>query len=185
MPEAVSKRIQVATALLKDGQTDKALEFAAPVLTAVNMHTIEFLSALRAKNADAADRVFASLLSRAETDPSSDANTVSGLSSYVFTPGMYVTFEPQGGTRWTQPDEPVPPQVNFPPALRARFFQVAASILLRPLPPSDIGARTTKLNVVKRLLPLFEQHAPDTATALRAQLVEMSNRQDDATSWAR
>jgi hypothetical protein len=176
VPEAVSKRIQVASALLKEGQTDKALEFAAPVLTAVNMHTINFLSELREKNADAADRVFATLLGRAEADQASDANTVSGLSSYVFTPGMYVTFEGEGGTRWSQADEgpPVAP-ANFPPALRERFFQVAGSILLRPLPPSDTGARTTKLNVVRRLLPLFEQHAPDMATVLRTQLVEMSN----------
>jgi hypothetical protein len=175
VPEAVSKRIQVASALLKDGQTDKALEFAAPVLTAVNMHTIGFLSELRVKNVDAADRVFATFLGRAEADPASDANTVSGLSSYVFTPGMYVTFDGDGGTRWTQPDGPSVPPVNFPPALRDRFFQTAASILLRPVPASDTGARTTKSNVVKRLLPLFEQHAPDTATAFRTQLVEMSN----------
>lgn len=173
--EAVSKRIQIASALLNDGQTDKALEFAAPVLTSVNMHTIGFLSELRRKNAEAADRVFGTLVSRAEGDAASDPNTVSGLSSYVFTPGLYVTFTPEGGTRWTQPDEPPVPPVNFPPALRDRFFQVAANILLRPLPPTDIGARTTKSNVVKRLLPLFEQHAPDTATALRTQLVEMSN----------
>jgi hypothetical protein len=175
VPEDVSKRIQVASALLKDGQTDKAMEFAAPVLTSVNSHTIGFLSELRVKNAGAADRVYAMLLNRAETDPSADANTVSGLSSYVFTPGMYVTFGGEGGTRWTQPDEPISPPVNFPPALRTRFFQVASSILLRPLPPSDIGGRTTKLNVVRRLLPLFEQNAPDTAAALRSQLVELSN----------
>jgi hypothetical protein len=176
VPEAVAKRIQVASTLLKEGQTDKALEFAAPVLTSVNMHTINFLSELRTKSAEVADRVFATLLGRAEADPASDANTVSGLSSYMFTPGMYVTFDGEGGTRWSQADDqaPVPP-TNFQPALRDRFFQVAGSILLRPLPPSDTGARTTKLNVVKRLLPLFEQHAPDTATALRTQVVEMSN----------
>lgn len=175
VPEAVSKRIQVATALLKDGQTDKALEFAAPVLTSVNTHTIGFLTELRAKNAEAADRIFATLLGRAEGDPASDANTASGLSSYVFTPGLYITFTGEGGTRWTQPDEPPVPPANFPPTLRDRFFQVAGSILLRPLPASDTGARTLKLNGVRRLLPLFEQHAPDTATALRTQLVEMSN----------
>ena len=181
--EAVSKRLQVASALLKDGQIDKALEFAAPVLTDVNSHTILFLSELRVKNAEAADRVFARLLSRAEADPASDANTVSGLSSYVFTPGLYVTFKPEGGTTWSQPEEsPVPP-ANFPPALRERFFQVAAGILLRPVPPSDTGARTTRSNVIKRLLPLFEQHAPDMATALRTQLQEMaSNLQRDAMS---
>lgn len=175
--EAVAKRIQVASSLLKAGQTDKALEFAAPVLTGVNVHVINFLSELRAKNADAADRVFASLLSRAEADPASDANTVSGLSSYVFTPGMYVTFDGEGGKRWTQENDQsvVPPPMNFPPALRDKFFQAGGSILLRPFPASDIGARTIKLNVVKRLLSLFEQYAPDTATALRTQLVEMSN----------
>jgi len=175
VPEAVSKRIQVASALLKDGQTDKAIEFAAPVLTSVNTPTIGFLSELRVKNAEAADRIFATLLSRAEADPASDANTASGLSSYVFTPGLYVTFTGEGGTRWVQPDDPPVPPVNFPPALRDRFFQVAATILFRPLPASDTGARTTKLNVVRRLLPFFEQYAPETATALRTQLVELSN----------
>jgi len=54
VPEAVAKRIQVASALLNEGQTEKALEYALPVLTAVNMHTINFLSELRAKNAGAA-----------------------------------------------------------------------------------------------------------------------------------
>ena len=173
--EAVSKRLQVASALLKDGQIDRALEFAAPVLTETSVHTIGFLVELRKKNAAAADRVFSTLLSRAEADPASDPNTVSGLSSYVFTPGFYVTFKPQGGSTWTQPDEtPVPP-ADLPPALRDRFFQVGAAILLRPVPPSDIEARTLKANVIKRLLPLFERHVPDVATALRTQLQQISS----------
>ena len=41
--EAVSKRLQVASALLKDGQVDRAIEFAAPVLTQTSVHTIGFL----------------------------------------------------------------------------------------------------------------------------------------------
>ena len=173
--EAVSKRLQVASALLQEGQTARALEFATPVLNDVSVHTIGFLSELRKKNAAAADRVFLTLLNRAEADPASDANTVSGLSSYVFTPGLFVTFNPEGGTRWTQPDEPPVPPADFAPPLRGRFFQVAAVILLRPLSPSDTAARTIKANVLKRLLPLFEQHAPDIAAALRTQLQELSN----------
>ena len=175
VPEAVSKRLQVASALLKDGQIDRAIEFAAPVLTQTSVHTIGFLVELRKRNAAAADRVFLTLLSRAEADPTSDPNTVSGLSSYVFTPGFYVTFRGEGGSTWTQPEEtPVPP-ADLPPALRDRFFQVAASILLRPVPPSDIGARTLKSNVIKRLLPLFERHVPDIATALRTQLQQLGS----------
>lgn len=173
--EAVSKRLQVASALLNEGQTERALEFARPVLTQVSVHTIGFISELRKKNPAAADSVFFTLLKHAEADPASDANTVSGLSSYVFTPGLYVTFTPQGGSRWTQPDEPPVPPVNFAPPLRGKFFQVAASILLRPLLPSDVEARTIRSNVIKRLLPLFELHASDMATALRTQMQELSN----------
>jgi len=175
VPEAVSKRLQVASSLLKNGQTDKAIEFAAPVLNEVNSHTINFLSELRYKNPEAADRMYARLLGRAEADAQSDANTVSGLSSYVFTPGFYVTFEPGGGARWSQGDEAPKPPENFPPALRDKFFQVGAGILLRPLPQSDSEARNIKWSAIKRMLPLFDRYAPDTAAALRAQLIEMSS----------
>lgn len=177
--DAVSKRLHVASALLADGQTEHALEFAAPALNQVNVHSIGFLSALRAKNANAADRRFAMLLASAELDPAADANTVSGLSSYIFTPGLYVTFQPEGSMRWTEPDEPLLPSTNFPVSLREKFLQVAANILLRPLPPLDptsaSSPRNTKAGVIKRLLPLFEQYAPDTAAALRAQLVELAS----------
>ena len=175
--EAVSKRLQVASTLLKDGQTDRALEFAAPVLNRVNAHTISFLSELRTKNAAAADRAFAALLNAAEYDPAADANVVSGLSSYIFTPGLYVSFKPEGGVRWQQPDEPPVPPPDFPATLRDRFFQVAANIFMRPLPasdPSDLTARDLKSNVIKRLLPLFDRYVPETAASLRALMTELS-----------
>ncbi len=178
VPEAISKRLQVARALLRDGQTQKALEFAAPALTQVNVHTIGFLSELRTKNAQAADQSFARLLTQAEFDPAADANTVSGLSSYLFTPGLYVSFTPEGGTRWTQPDAPTVPPSDVPAALVDRFFHVASRILLRPSPPEgedfSSSGRNGKLNAIKRLLPLFERHAPESAAALRAHLLELS-----------
>ncbi len=176
--EAVSRRLQVAGQLLKDGQTDRALEFASPALDQVNVHTIGFLTELRAKNEAAADQRFAVLLARAEVDPLADANTVSGLSSYLFTPGFYATFQPEGGSRWTQPDDPIVAPSNIPAALRDKFFQVAERILLRPLPPGneDVSSsgRAGKYNVIKRLMPLFEQYAPDVAAALRPQLTELA-----------
>ncbi len=95
--DAVTKRLLVAWKLLDDGQVQRAMEFAAPVLDQVTRYSIGFLSALRAKNSEAADQRFALLLARAQFDPSADANTVSGLSSYAFTPGFYVTFNADGG----------------------------------------------------------------------------------------
>ena len=178
VPEDISKRLQVARALLRDGQTQRALEFAGPALTQVNVHTIGFLSELRTRNAEAADQSFARLLTQAEFDPMADANTVSGLSSYLFTPGLYVSFTPEGGTRWTQPDAPTVPPADVPAALLDRFFQVAARILLRPSPPEgedfSSSGRNGKLNAIRRLLPLFERHAPESAAALRAHLTELS-----------
>ncbi len=176
--EAAAKRFLLARKLLEDDQIERALEFAAPVLDRVNANSIGFLSALRAKRPEAADQRFALLLACAEFDPSSDANTVSGLSSYVFTPGLYVTFSADGGVRWNQPEETAPPPPDLPGSLRSRFFEAATNILLRPLPPPDqdftSSGRTGKYMVVKRLLPLFDQYAPDTASALRAMLTALA-----------
>ncbi len=175
--EAASKRLQLAGKLLEDGQIELALDFATPALDQVNADSIGFLSALRGKNPEAADQRFAFLMARAEFDPSSDANTVSGLSSYAFTPGFYVTFSPDGGASWTQGDSVSTSPPNLPQALRNRFFQVGGVILLRPLPPPDqdstSSGRAGKYMVIKRLLPLFDQYAPDTASALRAQLAAL------------
>ncbi|MDQ1640534.1 MAG: hypothetical protein QOF62_3873 [Pyrinomonadaceae bacterium] len=177
--EASAKRLQMAGRLLDAGQIERSLEFAAPVLGQVNVNSISFLSTLRAKEPGAAataDRWFAALLARAEFDPSSDANTVSGLSSYAFTPGVYVTFMADGHARWSQPEESAGPlnPPNLAPSLRNRFFQVAASILLRPLPPPDqdfsTSGYTGRYMIIKRLLPLFDQFAPDAALALRSQM---------------
>lgn len=174
--EDMSKRLNLATRLLDDGDIGRALEFAAPALNQVNVNSISFLSKLREKRTEAADQRFALLLAQAELDPSSDANTVSGLSSYAFTPGFYVTFNKDGSARWTQPEQSTAPLKlpKLPASILNKFFQVAATILLRPLPPPNqdftTSGRIGKSMVVKRLLPLFEQYSPDTAVALRTQL---------------
>ena len=178
--EEMSKRLNLATRLLDEGDIERALEFAAPALNKVNANSIGFLSKLREKKSEAADQRFALLLAQAEVDPSSDANTVSGLSSYAFTPGFYVTFNRDGNARWIQPEQSTaalrPPKL--PALILNKFFQVAATILLRPLPPPNqdftTSGRIGKSQVVKRLLPLFEQHSPDTAVALRTQLQALS-----------
>ena len=175
--EADTKRLEVARQLLKEGQVQQALEIASPALTYVNSKSINFLSELRVKNAEAADQNFLQLLARTALDPSADANTVSGLASYAFTPNLYITYSGDFGATWTQPEEPTAPP-DLPINVRHRFFQVAATILLRRLPPADQDSssvgRGGTINVIKRLLPYFEQYAPDTATALRSHLTQLS-----------
>ena len=86
-PEAVSKRLQLAAKLLDQGEVELGLKFAMPALERVSANTIKFLSTLRGKKPEVADKMFALLLARAEFDPASDANTVSGLSFICFYSG--------------------------------------------------------------------------------------------------
>jgi len=176
-PVAAAKRLQLARRLLEDGDISRALEFAAPALDQVNRETIGFLCALREKNASQANQVFAALLARTERDPAADANTVSGLSSYAFTPFMYVTFSRDGGSGVNQ-ERPPQPRPEMPADLRAAFFRVAAQILLRPSPPPDqdltTSGRTGKYMIIRRLMPLFDEFAPERAAELKTQMAALA-----------
>ena len=174
-----SKRLELSLRLLEEGEVERAFEFAAPALFQVNQKSISFLSKLRLKKPDLADRQFMLLLARAEADPTADANIVSGLSSYAFTPGLYLTFFADGGVNWIPVFETITVP-DLPIDVRNKFFQVAAGILLRPSPPPDQDRTSAGLigryMVIKRLLPLFDRYAPDSAVALRTELTALAER---------
>jgi hypothetical protein len=173
--ESLGQRLSVARELLEAGYTERALQFADPVLTTVTMETINFLVDLRKKDdlSGEADRRYAALLASSTTNPQADANTVSLLSSYIFTPYYYAVFTPNGMSTSSMSGTIKPIEVS--PELRGAFFQTAAAILLRPLPapgqdPEPPGI-DGKYLVIKRLLPFFEQYAPaETVESLRGQL---------------
>src|SRR5205085_8763441 len=170
-------RMELAQQLLGGGYTDSAQELAAPLLNRVTEQTIRFLSVLRQRDPDTADSQFASLLSRAASDPSADAITVSLLSSYIFSPLFFVSVTRDGFTNSSQYGRMLPPP-ELSPALRAAFFRTAAQILLRPLPPPEqdhtAAGRPGMYFTIMRLLPLFERFAPDYVPALQTQLAAVS-----------
>lgn len=172
--EALSQRLGAASELLKTGDTQRAIDFARPALILVTVATIDFLSDLREKNPSAADSLYAALLVNSASNPDADANTVSILSSYIFTPHMYITFSGSGVSS-SQKSSTVTPE-PITPELRSTFFQSAAAILVRPLPPAGQPDQSStgldgKFLVIKRLLPLFEQFSPpETVEALRGHL---------------
>ena len=173
-----SQRLQLARRLVEDGEVERAFEFARPSLDSVNVDSIFFLSALREKNAQLADNAYTGLLERAAHDPNSDANTVSGLSSYLFTPFLYITFERDGGANQNQQRGPTPPP-DVPDTLRSNFLKVAFQILMQPLPAPDqdrtTSGSTGKYLLIKRLLPVFEQYAADLAAGLRTQMTALAS----------
>jgi len=174
LPEALTQRIGVAQELLQAGETDRALQFAGPALAVVSTQSIDFLVDLRAKNATAADAAYAALLASSANNPQADANSVSLLSSYIFTPHHYILFS-GNSTSTSQRSSTITPAA-VTPELRTAFFQAAAAILLRPLPaPGQQDQSTSGLEgkylIIKRLLPFFEQSAPaGMAESLRGHL---------------
>ena len=173
-----ARRLQLARQLVQEGDVDRGWAYAVPALDRVNIDTITFLSTLREKNASLADKAFEGLLARAARDPLSDANTVSGLSSYAFTPFLYIEFEGNGPNQ-SQSRRNTQPPADLSPRLRGDFLKVAFEILMRPLPAPDqdrtAGMHRANYMVIKRLLPIFEQYAPDLAPGLRTQMTALAS----------
>jgi len=171
-PEALSQRLSLARQLL-DTDVERALQFADPALGIITRDGIDFLCYLRDKDAVAADQRYVALLANAAGNMQSDANIVSLLSAYLFTPHTFVTFNGGGASTQSTARTGTPPAVA--PELRTAFFRAASEILLRPLAPpgqDQTSARVEgKYLMIKRLLPLFEEYAPrEMGDALRAQM---------------
>jgi hypothetical protein len=172
-PAAVKQRLRLASQLL-DTDLERALQFADTVLGTVTMEGLDFLSSLREKNAAAADQRYARMLANAEMDLKSDANTISMLSSYLFTPHLFVTFDSEGGQSSSSINQRTPPP-DVTPDLRNAYLRVAAQLLLRPSPSREQDRSSSGLQgkylVIRRLMPLFEQYlTKETADQLRNEM---------------
>jgi hypothetical protein len=183
LPAAQEQRLSLAENLLGTGDVKSALQFADPVLGRVTISTLEFLTQLREKDAPAADRRYAAMLANTAGNPLADANTVSLLSSYIFTPRLYVIFNRAGGHEASSMRTSYP-QAAVDPPLRLAFFQVARAVLLRPPPPPEQDHSTAgvagKYMVLRRLLPLFEQYAPrEIAAAVRGHFEALNSQVSD------
>jgi hypothetical protein len=185
-PPAMQQRLNLAQQLLDEGNVERALQFADPALYPVNTFGMNVLNTLREKNREAADQRFMTLVQRAAADPLSDANSVSLLASYPFTPFLYVTVRPDGRSHTRQWRGDIAPPADIDPRLRAAFLSTAFTVLLRPLPSAEedltSSGRMGAYVVATRMLPLFERHAPDRAPALRARQAQLGQENPDRVS---
>jgi hypothetical protein len=169
---AEGQRLSLALRLLEEGDTARAMQFATPALGHVTRASVKFLTALREKDAPNADNLFSLMLARASADAGSDANTVSLLSAYVFTPFTFFTAYKTAGTGMNSSGRDLPAP-DLAPALRASFMRSAAQILLKPTTPQEYddtsAGRSGSYLIIRRLLPLFDRYAPEAAAALNAR----------------
>jgi len=122
----------------------------------------------------------------AAQNPATDANTVSGLSSYLFTPFLYMTFSTEGGVNSNQSkDYQAAPEVA--PRLRTSFLRFAAQILMRPVPPPDqdtsTSGRVGTVLVITRMLPLFEQYLPESFAELNSTVAALASDAPQREQW--
>lgn len=176
-PPEIAQRLTLARQFLNEGNIGLALELADKALDRVTTRGVFFLCALREKDQAAADQRFATMLARTVADPSSDAVGISVLSSYVFTPFLYIIVRGNGQNHSSAERERIVAP-NIPPDLRAAFLRGAAQVLLRPLQPADqdrtVAGRRGLYFTIARLLPLMEQYTPELAPELRVQLAGLS-----------
>ena len=183
LSDALQQRLEVASELMQVGELERAIQLADPALTLVTVETMNFLCYLREKNPAIADARYAAMLSSSANNPQADANTVSLLASYIFTPHLFMLFTTNGTSSSQSASKIVPADVA--PELRNAFFQSAAAILLRPLPVPGQTDQTSagldgKYVVMKRLLPLFEQSAPPAMVeSLRGHLNALQTMASD------
>jgi hypothetical protein len=173
---AIARRLELAVQLLEAGKVDQAKAYAEPSLNPVTSQGIIFLCALRQTEAEGADKLYARLLTSVENDPTADATTVSLLSTYALTPNFLVTATKRA--RVSRQLSYSGRTYELSPELRARFFSIAAKILLRPLAPPDqdrtSAGKAGTYFTIARLLPLFEQQAANYVPALNAQLAMLA-----------
>ena len=162
----IKQRLRLANQLLET-DVDRALQFADPVLGTSTMEGLDFLSLLREKDPVAGDQRYAKMLAIADSDLKSDANTISLLSSYLFTPHLFVTFSPDGGQSSSSTHQRTPPP-EVAPELRNAYLRLAAQVLLRPSPSREQDRSSSGLQgkylVIRRLMPLFLQYASKEIT---------------------
>lgn len=166
----IRERLRLASEFLEAGNVTGAIRVSEPAFARVTRSAVSFLIDLRAQNDSAADQRFIQLLNRASLDPASDANTVSLLTRYAFTPWIDLVVSPEGIP--SSNSYPSQPAYDLPAFLKAEVLRVFASILLKPFAALDQSSagRAGTYFIAARLLPLFQQYAPELAPAISAQL---------------
>ena len=180
------RRLSLASRLLEDGETRRAVEIAAPAINeGATTEIIAFIIRLRARSMSDADALYLSLLERAAADPHTDANAVLLLSSPIISPSLLVMIDENGVLQFRV----LPPtgrnaamQQAIPQTTQIAFYNLAASVLLRPL-PNYIGPtlqeETARFYALGRLLPFYENASAPYAAyapALRARHSELFNQ---------
>lgn len=171
---------------LAAGKSEMAIDAVRKVMAdGYNDDLVSFLSYLRQRLPEAADRMYLELVHRNWFSPFVPPAEVVVLSSYLFTPGIVYLLSTRNGGVLSIIDLPLgfgPAPQDVDPEVRRAFYEMAAKAFLAPEPMDekvlalpDIAAyRTVTVLAINKLLPHFELEAPEYVPALRARVDSLS-----------
>jgi hypothetical protein len=170
------RRIALAFDLLGRNQPERAAQIAAPIINeGVSGDLMSLILRMREQSAGAADALYIQLLKRTMSDAMADANSVLLLSSPVVSPQLLVIVD-EGGSLQFRPIALPAKQPQASPvsgATRNLFYNVAATVLARPVAPrvdaNPLREAVTLYFTIGRLLAHFERDAPQYAPEMRAR----------------
>jgi hypothetical protein len=178
------QRLAVADQLLAEGDFKSAAAMTTPVVTeGPTQMLIAFIINLRTHDAQDADALYLRLIEETRTDTSADANDIILLSSPIVSPSLHIYVRGDGSANFAfigrigDGEKLAPAPVSA--QVRSAFFDVAASVLLRPPAPrvdGEEGEETASVfYAVGHLLPFFERDAPQYAPALNARMEALAS----------
>ncbi|MDT4969640.1 MAG: hypothetical protein QOJ64_4377 [Acidobacteriota bacterium] len=183
--QLTARRLALAGELLAAGETRRAAEVAAPIISdGPSTDLMVYIQRLRQQDVNEADALYLRLLRRAAADPNTNANEVLLLSSHIISPTLIVVIDFSGMLEFRsfpRPRSGSSSEQSVPQRTQSEFFSLAASVLLRPRGPrasltmQDLMA---EFYATGRLLPYFEKSSTPIAAyapALRARHSELYN----------
>ena len=176
-------RLDVASALLAEGEAEAAAQIAGPVVQeGPSGDLVAFIVALRTKNAATSDLMLSQLVTATSANPNADANSILLLTAPLVSPGLLVVVDENGSTSFrslTASVDPSQAQRPIDANLRQTILGTSADILLRGSSRLLSGAESRSAIAyyfaLARLKPMFDSMASQFSAAVEARLNELSS----------
>jgi hypothetical protein len=169
------RRLELANDLLQQNNPRRAADIAAPVISeGESADLMAFVTHLREADNGLGEAFYLRLVESVMSSSETDANSVLLLSSQVISPWLLIVVDERGSIQFRRLDSALTAGTHLPIVSRqvqSAFYNLSASILLRPLVPRA-GQNMTPDTIaiyfaIARLLPGFENVAPRFVTDLR------------------
>jgi hypothetical protein len=177
------RRLALAYELLDRGANTQASQLISPLLNeGVTPTLMLFILHLREQDAAVGETLYHSLIEATQRNVQADSNSILLLSTPIVSPELLIFTDTRGGFQYRPVPRLDPKQKGTPMPIslptRRAFYDVAASVLTRPLIAHDAGSSnetTARYFAIERLMPFYEREAAQYLPQLSAARNTITN----------